>query len=169
MVLLPLASLICLFVGPVLDKGQQKPNASLQMVYKHPFSERLGFFLLSMTFLILLVPIQTNSIAWFYTVFDCITLLACLYLAGPQEIRFDLEKRTYYSLIGWPIFPKRRKGFIDEIAGIVVLTPRVDINLVSIKWKDSRRRDLTIAKFSNLARAKNAAVKAAKTLNISLL
>ena len=90
--------------------------------------------------------------AWaVFALLDVAVGALCIYIAGPEELHLDLERRTYRLVRGWPFFPVTRSGTWKDIAGISVRDFGEGQTYVGIKWGYGRRSVTPLGTFGKQA------------------
>ena len=123
-----------------------------------------------------------NLLGWFCFGFMEIGCLAFavlfFHLSGPQYLTFDLNRRTYRYVLGWPFRPQVQEGPVEDIAGVYVWDRnrgRLSGYCVGIAWKDKKLSQWqathlgTFDGLGRLDRANQLAQKIADVLGLPLV
>lgn len=135
--------------------------------YARPLQQRLGFliFAASLVWMGLWWPF---SVYWFYSLCLFCAAVLCIYLAGPNEVHIDLDRRTYRAQRGWPLWPKYWSGPLTDISGVVVSQNNQSYTwMVVMHWKTGRRK-IVLGQFSKQAKAEAAAAQVIESLGIDV-
>ena len=80
-------------------------------------------FALGMPFISWLEMVQSHTVdfAWAFIGLSGVGVGAIMFsLSGPDDITFDLERKTYHRVWGWPFFAKTRTGTWNDFWGVFV-------------------------------------------------
>jgi len=141
--------------------------------FRRPFAERLLLSLLGLGAACLLgrfvifaynqgvsgQAILPLGIALFFVV---VPIFA--FMAGPKELRFDFQRRRYWSRMGFPLLTWTRTGDFDEIASISVWNTK--FTGLAIKWKNVKREEFTFFGCTTVEEAKPLAEQLGEKMSI---
>lgn len=172
-----LSIVIAIGVSIALKKvwNKSKPNHRTQInesfIYARPLFLR---FMASLFVLILLVvPVCLRNapvpIFWFGVLGISVFVPVFVFLAGPNEIVFDLRQHQYIARSGWPFKPVCWQGSINDIAAISVTSTGIGSTFVILRWKKSTRHNITLGMFSPQEKAKDMAEKMATLLGVPII
>ncbi len=89
-----------------------------------------------------------------------------LYLAGPDDLTFDLNRRTYRYISGWPLGWRIHEGPWEDMAAVCVLMTDQSY-YVRIVWKDNKMRArfkcFSLGNFNGAGRSDRATRRAEET------
>lgn len=121
-----------LLLAFLVKNGRRSHGSWLQqhdgdiMLFRRPRALRqtgylfVGFFVIHCFYFLQTAVSLHRTVFGFVGLPAIILIPACLYMAGPHDVRLDGERRTYERTTGWPWRPQTRIGPLDDFSGICV-------------------------------------------------
>jgi len=94
-----------------------------------------------------------------------VLILPLTYLAGPNEMRFDLRQKRYRSKTGFPFLSWTRTGDVSEIAQINVWN-NLKLTGLTLKWKNTKRTASLLVRCETRSEAQALAEKLGTRLGV---
>ena len=144
-----------------------------EAVFQRPLADRLGYGALGVFFASLLGYVAADIYNQGAAGRDHLPLAMLLFFffvsifafaAGPKEMRFDFRRQRYQWRMGFPLLSWTRAGDFSEIAAISVWN--LKFTGLGVKWKDSKRDQMTFVSCSTGREAWALAEKIADKLGV---
>jgi hypothetical protein len=138
-----------------------------QVRYAKPMQQRISFLIFTASLPWIATDFGPFSTHWpMWTVFGILLPSGLVYLSGPNEVTFDLDRRSYTAKFGWPFAPKVWAGPLADVSHFNVGCSGGTCYLI-VRWKP-KRMGIMIGSFGSKAKAEAAAAEVTKLLGLDI-